>query len=75
MTSKERKKFIDYMALKEELEEEKRQGYLLALKGREASAGEIARACVFQEESSYMRDYITESPGRPVVISFHPVQR
>lgn len=74
MTEKERKQYIDYMTLRDELEEEKRQGYELSFAGREASADEIARACVFEETSTYMRDYGKSASGRSSVISFDPVR-
>lgn len=73
MTEKERKRYIDYMLLKDELEEEMNQGYALAFDGREADASEIARACVFREETSYMRDYNTSHSGRNRTICFGKV--
>ena len=74
MTEQEKKRYIDYMILRDELEEEKKQGYTFACSGQEATPAEIASICVFQEETSYMRDYIRGPHGKSPVISFNPVR-
>lgn len=53
-------KLISYIILKNELVEHENKGVFLAIEGKYASADEIARACVFREEFSYMRDYDME---------------
>ena len=74
MTEKERKKYLAYMALREELEEEKRHGYSLSFAGEEASAAQIAKICIFQEGSSYMRDYVPNPSGNLPILDFNEVK-
>lgn len=52
-------KLISFINLRDELIEHEANGMSLALEGKDASADEIAKACIFREESSYMRDYIS----------------
>lgn len=75
MTEKERKKYIAYMALKDELEAERQHGYALSFGGEEASPEEIARICVFEEEASYMRDYGKNPSGSTPILDFHIVRK
>lgn len=73
MTKQEREKYIRYMSFKEELEEEKRHGYRLSFSGREASPEEIARICIFEEGSSYMRDYVADQNRNTTTLDFIPL--
>ncbi len=53
-------KLISFISLRDELTEHEGKGINLAIEGKIASADEIAKACIFCEEISYMRDYDTE---------------
>lgn len=70
MTSEERERYVVYMTVKEELESAKDRGIELSLKGRTSSPHEIAKACAFEEESSYMRDYISDKTKKCTMLNF-----
>lgn len=75
MTKQEREKYIEYMLIRQELEEEKKNGFRLAFSGKETSADEIARICAFEEETAYMRDYIVDKKQNIKSLNFEPVSR
>ena len=58
MTELEKERYISYMTLKDEL---------TAFSG-------IAAACVFQEDTDYMRDYVRDASGRLVKVNFDRVR-
>ena len=74
MTVYEKKQFISYLELKNELDGYTAEGTLLLLEGRASSAEKIASLCVFSEESDYMRDYITDEAGRLLKLDFNSVK-
>lgn len=74
MTKTEKTKYISYMTLKDELKSFTGQGTDLKLDGHLSNASEIAAACVFNEESSYMRDYVRDREGRLVSLNFDKVE-
>ncbi len=74
MTEKERKKYIAYMKMKDELEQELSMGYSLSFAGEEASPAQIAKLCTFREDSSYMRDYVKNPSGGLPVLDFNEVR-
>jgi len=57
MTDHEKMQYIQYMQLKDELDDVAYTGIQLKLDGNYANAHAIASECVFREESDYMRDY------------------
>lgn len=74
MTKTEKTRYISYMALKDELKSFTGQGTDLKLEGHLSDANEIAAACVFNEDSSYMRDYVRDKEGRLVSLNFDKVE-
>ncbi|MBR5931798.1 MAG: hypothetical protein IKZ95_07220 [Lachnospiraceae bacterium] len=62
------------MTLKDELTDYLGQGAELYLDGRRSDAGRIAAACVFNEDSAYMRDYVRDGSGRLLKINFDSVK-
>ena len=60
MTELEKERYISYMTLKDELTAFSGHGAELYLDGRRSDAGKIAAACVFQEDTDYMRDYVRD---------------
>jgi len=57
MTDQEKMQYIQYMQLKDELDDVAYTGIQLKLDGNCANAHRIAAECVFREDSDYMRDY------------------
>lgn len=74
MTEFEKNQYISYMQMQEELRDYEGQGASLYMNGKKIPAGEIARVCVFEEESSYMRDYVRDGSGRLVKVTFDKVK-
>ena len=74
MTASEIKQFVIYMNIKDELEAAEEMGMALALQGKSASPYEIAKACAFEEESDYMRDYISDPAKKTTTINFDAVK-
>ena len=74
MTELEKERYISYMTLKDELSDFLGMGAELYLDGKRSDAGQIAAACVFNEESSYMRDYVRDGSGKLVKIRFDSVK-
>jgi len=75
MTESEKSQYISYMQLQEELMAYESQGASLYMNGTKAPVGDIARACIFQEEDScYMRDYVRDGSGRLVKVTFDQVK-
>ena len=74
MTESEKIRYIAYLSLKGELDHIQKQGANLYLDGSKTNADFIARACVFNESSSYMRDYVTDRSGRLNKLSFDQVE-
>jgi hypothetical protein len=74
MTELEKERYISYMTLKDELTAFSGHGAELYLDGRRSDAGKIAAACVFQEDTDYMRDYVRDASGRLVKVNFDRVR-
>ncbi len=74
MTKTEKTRYISYMALKDELKSFVGQGTDLKLDGHLSDANEIAAACVFNEDCSYMRDYVRDTQGHLVSLNFDKVE-
>ncbi|MCQ2512378.1 MAG: hypothetical protein MJ092_03215 [Lachnospiraceae bacterium] len=73
MTYSEKNRYIAYMTLEHELKKIARNGASLYLEGRKSDAKEIAAACVFNEETSYMRDYVWNESGQLTQLKFDAV--
>lgn len=74
MTVSEKKQYVSYIKLKDELDGYMQDGTQLLLNGKKSDAGEIASECVFNEGSDYMRDYITDESGQLVELNFNCVK-
>ena len=74
MTELEKERYISYLTLKDELTAFSGHGAELYLDGRRSDAGKIAAACVFQEDTDYMRDYVRDASGRLVKVNFDRVR-
>ena len=57
-------------ALLKELQNYEREGTQLYLGNRPSSAEDITRACVFAEDSDYMRDFVSDDTDRITEIHF-----
>ena len=75
MTEHEKLQYINYMQMKEELDNVVYGGVELKLDGCSTSSHSIASICVFQEETDYMRDYRRNEEGRIAELNFDPVER
>ena len=75
MTEQDKLQYIRYMQMRDELENEAYKGVDLLLDGRMTNAHSIAAACVFNEDSDYMRDYIRDSYGRISELSFDRINQ
>ena len=73
MTEEEKRRFIEYLALEDELRRIDGRGTALYLYGTGCSYKGIARACVFNEDCDYMRDYVTSEIGDIAAINFNCV--
>ncbi|MCQ2531007.1 MAG: hypothetical protein MJ086_07100 [Lachnospiraceae bacterium] len=73
MTYSEKNRYIAYMALEHELKKIAKKGASLYLEGRKSDAKEIAAACIFNEETNYMRDYVWSESGRLAQLKFDAV--
>lgn len=60
--------------LKKELDHYVREGKYLMLNGKKSDPKSIVRACMIEEESSYMRDYIQDENNKVVGIGFDYVK-
>ena len=74
MTDQEKMQYINYMAMKEELDRVVYGGIELKLDGNFSNAHSIASVCVFQEECDYMRDYRRDDKGHITELNFDPVE-
>lgn len=74
MTDHEKMQYIQYMQLKDELDDVAFTGIQLKLDGNYANAHAIASECVFREESDYMRDYRRGDNGKISELSFEKIQ-
>lgn len=74
MNDLEKRKYIDYLSLKGELAGVEERGTSLYLDGKKTDADFIASMCVFNENSDYMRDYVTGKGGSLDAISFDRVR-
>lgn len=63
MTDEEKRRYIAYLSLRGELDGVEGRGTSLYLDGKRANADYIASVCVFNEETDYMRDYVTGKNG------------
>ena len=70
MTDQDKMQYIQYMQLKDELDNVAYGGVELKLDGNYANAHSIASVCVFREDSDYMRDYIRDDSGRLAQLNF-----
>ena len=73
MTDQEKMQYIQYMSLKNELDDVAYTGIRLKLDGVFADAHEIASECVFHEDHDYMRDYRRGINGRISELSFDQI--
>lgn len=74
MTEQEKMQYIQYMQLKDELDDVAYTGIRLKLDGSYANAHEIASECVFHEDSDYMRDYRRGHNGKISELSFEKIR-
>ena len=74
MTDQEKMQYIQYMSLKNELDDVAYTGIRLKLDGTFANAHEIASECVFHEDSDYMRDYRRGNNGRIAELNFDKIR-
>ena len=70
MTETDKIQYIRYMTMLDELENEAYKGVDLMLDGKQTNPHTIATACVFNEDSDYMRDYIRDSYGHISELNF-----
>ena len=73
MTDQEKMQYIQYMQLKNELDDVVYTGIQLKLDGNYANAHAIASECVFREESDYMRDYRRGDNGKISELRFEKI--
>lgn len=73
MTYSEKNRYISFMMLESELKNIADKGASLYLEGRKSDAKEIAAACVFNEETDYMRDYVWSESGQLAQLKFDAV--
>ena len=74
MTEQEKIQFIQYMSLKDELDDVAYTGIRLKLDGAYTSSHSIAAECVFREGIDYMRDYRRGSNGQIAELRFDRVR-
>ena len=60
--------------LKKELEAYVKEGKYLMLNGKRSDPKSIVHACMIEEESSYMRDYIQDENNEVIGIGFDRVK-
>lgn len=60
--------------MKKELDNYVREGKYLLLNGKKSDPKSILHACMIQEESNYMRDYIQDENDKIVGIGFDYVK-
>ena len=70
MTDLEKMQYIQYMQMKEELDNVVYTGVRLKLDGCFTDAHSIASMCVFREEHDYLRDYRRDDTGKVAELSF-----
>ncbi len=70
MTYSEKNRYISYMLLEHELKAIAGKGASLYLEGKKSDAKEIAAACIFNEETNYMRDYVWSESGQLTELKF-----
>lgn len=75
MTDYEKMQFIQYMQMKDELDNVAYNGIRLKLDGCFSDAHSIAAMCVFHEESDYLRDYRRDDTGAVAELNFDKVRR
>lgn len=73
MTEQEKIQYIQYMQLKDELDDVAYTGIQLKLDGAYTSAHSIAAECVFREDTDYMRDYRRGVNGQIAELSFERI--
>lgn len=69
-TSNENEYETAAVSLKKELQCYERAGTHLYLDGRRSGADKIVRACLFSEDSNYMRDFISDDAEHITEIHF-----
>ena len=74
MTDLDKMQYIRYMSMRDELDNVAYAGIDLKLDGSSSNAHSIAAACVFNEESDYMRDYIRDGYGRVSELNFDRIR-
>ena len=75
MNEQDKLQYIRYMNMRDELENEAYKGVSLMLDGKKTNAHSIASACVFNEDSDYMRDYIRDSFGHISELNFDRINQ
>ena len=66
MTDAEKKRYLDYLEMVNELELMVQDGVNLYLNGKKSSAEEIALDCYLNESDNYMKDYYFRSPVKKI---------
>lgn len=74
MTDEDKRRYISYLSLRGELDNVEASGTSLYLDGKRANADFIASICVFNEDSDYMRDYVTDKKGNLSRLHFDRVR-
>ncbi len=75
MTNGDKRRFIEYLSLKEDLVKARDCGIELQLDGTLSTPGDIAGACVFNEDGGYMKDYGASGAYNTCFFNFRPVHR
>ena len=75
MNELDKMQYIQYMQMKEELENVAYFGIGLKLDGIDSNAHSIASVCVFNEDIDYMRDYHRDDHGRISELNFDSVDK
>ena len=73
MTDQDKMQYIMYMQMKDELDNVAYSGVGLKLDGSTSNAHSIAAACVFNEDSDYMRDYKRDGFGKVSELNFDKI--
>ena len=71
MFDHEKRQMIEYGHIHRELNNAEGAGIVLMLNGAWSGPSEIARACVFEEETEYLRRYIKGPDGETQSIDFY----
>ncbi|MGI6072490.1 MAG: hypothetical protein ACOX75_05710 [Lachnospiraceae bacterium] len=73
MTESEKRRFIEFMSLQDELDRAARRGTRLLLNGQLTDSVHIASTCIFREDDCYMCDYHMDDKGVLREVNFNKV--